>query len=72
LQEKLFPGFKDKLKEQHIHCLKCDGWDDFLVILKDTFEGKICTGYIGEGNSPDDILLHLEDLEPEKERVHGA
>jgi len=55
LMEILFPGFAEKLT--NIHCLECDGKKPFEVITKDTFEIKLCTGYIEEG---DETLLRLE------------
>lgn len=59
LQEKLFPGFKDKLAEQKVHCLQCEGKTVFEVIIKDTLNLAICDGYIGD---PDNVeLLHTSE-----------
>ena len=59
LQEKLFPGFRDKLKEQKVHCLQCEGLGDFEVIIKDTCQPAICDGYIGDPGNIES--LHLSD-----------
>jgi len=60
MDECLFPGFKKKLEEEHVHCFKCEGKDEFPVIILKTKEGKLCTGLIGDVTKPDSVLLHLE------------
>ena len=61
LMDKVFPepSFSQKLIEEHVHCLECDGLKPFEVITTDTLEVKLCTGYVGE---PGNIkLLNLKD-----------
>jgi|GEM_PF-4710297 len=55
VMEMMFPDFPEKLKG--IHCLRCEGKEPFQVYLKDTWEPRLCTGYI-EGPEP---LLRLEE-----------
>ena len=61
LQEKLFPGFKEKLNNLNVHCFLCEGRKPFEVIIKDTGELQTCTGYVGTPNEPDGVLLHCEE-----------
>lgn len=55
-QENFFPGFKDKLVEQKVHCLQCEGEEPFEVIVKDALEPVSCDGYIGDPGNVE--LLH--------------
>ena len=60
-QEKLFPGFTQKLKEAQVHCFQCEGKETFPVIMKDTFKHQTCDGYIGDIGNFDELLLHCVD-----------
>lgn len=59
-QELMFPGFKQKLVDENIHCLECEGEKPFEVITTDTLEEKLCTGYIGVPGNVE--LLRLVDI----------
>ncbi|KKN86995.1 hypothetical protein LCGC14_0262640 [marine sediment metagenome] len=59
-QEWMFPGFSQKLVDGNIHCLECEGEKPFEVITLDTFEEKLCTGYIGVPGNVE--LLRLTDV----------
>ncbi len=56
LQEKIFPGFTEKLREGKIHCLECDGYEPFVVVIKSTNKPATCDGYVGDTDS--EVLLH--------------
>ncbi len=58
LQEKLFPGFTQKLQDSKVHCLLCEGKETFEVIIKATSEAQTCNGYIGDSSDPENLLLH--------------
>lgn len=59
LMEHLFPGFKDKLRKEKVHCLKCEGIEPFEVIIKDSFKLTKCDGYIGDLDNV--ALFHTKD-----------
>ncbi|MBA7667307.1 hypothetical protein ES703_75394 [subsurface metagenome] len=59
LMEKLFPGFKKKLKREKVHCLLCEGVEPFEVVVKDTLKLTMCDGYIGDKGDVE--LLHTKD-----------
>ena len=65
LQEKLFPGFTQKLKDANVHCFECEGNKPFEVIIKDAMKMQICVGYVGKPEEPDSLLLNCRD--PDKE-----
>ena len=57
-QEKLFPGFTQKLKGANVHCLLCEGKEPFAVTIIATGEDQTCNGYIGDSSEPESLLLH--------------
>lgn len=59
LQETMFPGFKQKLVDENVHCLECEGYKPFEVITVDTLERQMCTGYLGVRP---DIMLRLTGI----------
>lgn len=61
LQEKLFPGFAQKLKDAKVHCFLCEGRSTFEVFVKLTGERQICDGYIGNPREPKDFFFHCVD-----------
>lgn len=61
LQEKLFPGFVDRLAQARVHCLRCEGEQPLRTILRDTGEVRLCTGYVGEPGNPE--RLWLQDVD---------
>lgn len=60
LQERMFPGFKKKLKARNIHCLECDGDSPFEVMVRATEEIKMCVGYVGVVGNVE--YLKLQDI----------
>ena len=56
LQEMLFPGFTQKLEDDKIHCLECEGIQPFRILTADTLEPGTCTGWIGEKDNV--VFLH--------------
>ncbi len=58
-QERLFPGFTERLSEAKIHCLSCEGEEPFEVIIIDGGKPGTCTGYIGDKNNVE--LLRVDD-----------
>lgn len=61
LQEKLFPGFTQKLKDANVHCLLCEGRSTFEVYVKPTGKRQICDGYVGDTSKPENFFFHCTD-----------
>ena len=61
LQEKLFPGFTQNLRDAHVHCFLCEGGKPFEVFVISAGKVQTCTGYVGDINYPDSILLNCVD-----------
>ena len=57
-QEKLFPGFTQKLNDSKVHCFLCEGKEPFAVTIVATGEDQTCNGYIGDSSDPVSLLLH--------------
>lgn len=63
-QEKMFPGFADKLVEAKVHCLECENEKPFEVTIIDTLRPGVCTGYIGDkGNEEFLHVVHTDEQE---------
>jgi len=62
LQEKLFPGFTEKLKDAKVHCFLCEGKPTFEVKVLPTGKRQTCDGYVGDTSEPEDLFLHCVDL----------
>ena len=61
LQEKLFPGFNQKLKDANVHCFLCEGSKTFEVFVTTVGRVQVCTGYVGDINDMDNLLLNCVD-----------
>jgi hypothetical protein len=67
LQEKMFPGFVQKLEDKQVHCLECDGHEPFAVYVVTEGKTRLCDGYVGSTDDPDNLLLHTKDIPTETE-----
>lgn len=67
LQEKMFPGFEQKLKDAEVHCLECEGHEPFPVWVITEDKMMLCIGYVGNPNDRDNLLLHTADIPTESE-----
>lgn len=61
LQEKMFPGFTQKLRDKKIHCFLCEGRKPFEVFIPKAGKVQLCTGYVGDPGDPDNLLLQCVD-----------
>ena len=48
LMERIFPDFEQKLIDDKVHCLKCEGDEAFDVLVGATLKPATVTGYIGD------------------------
>lgn len=61
LQEKLFPGFTQKLEHANVHCFLCEGHGTFEVFVTTVGRFQTCTGYVGDIKDPDNLLFNCVD-----------
>ena len=61
LQEKMFPGFTQKLKDEKVHCFLCEGRKPFEVFVPKVDKVQLCTGYVGDPDDIDNLLLNCVD-----------
>lgn len=62
-QDMILPGFKQKLIDQKIHCLECDGEDAFAVFNRVTGKTEEVVGYIGDKKNPESFRTEPIDEE---------
>lgn len=68
LMENVFPGFKQKLIDLHIHCFECEGKKPIEAMTIDKLKSVLVTGWIGEPGSPD-IMLHIVEQAEEEPKI---
>ena len=66
LMKMMYPDFESRIRD--IHCIECQGFAPFHIIDKETFEVKLCTGYIMKDGEVD--LLRVTEL-PERSKPSG-
>jgi len=68
LQERMFPGFAQRLIGAKVHCLQCENEEPFEVITISNGEPGVCTGYIGDKGNVELLRInHTSDTEVNNE-----